>query len=211
MEEVRRQQVRGQEDKHRLMRAMRTGAWLTVIPNRMNGTALSEEEFQDNLCLRYGMHPLHLQQRCDGCNAKFSVEHSLTCKKGGLLLLRHSSLNKEWGALGAKALSHSAVTYEPAIHSGRSAQRGEPTNGEGERETQPSEKHRTPPEERGDVAIHGFWKRGTTAIFDGRVTCLDAPSYWKRCLEVVLKEAEQAKKKKYLEACQECRQHFTLM
>eukprot|EP00957_Ditylum_brightwellii_P050041 3793394-Ditylum_brightwellii.AAC.1 len=90
------------------MRAMRTGAWLTVIPNSMNDTALLEEEFCDNIRLRYGMHPLHLPLRCNGCYAKFSVEHGLMCKKGGLVLLRHSNLNKEWGALGAKALSHSA-------------------------------------------------------------------------------------------------------
>eukprot|EP00957_Ditylum_brightwellii_P194164 14786579-Ditylum_brightwellii.AAC.1 len=63
---------------------MKSGAWLTAVPHRMNGTALSAEEFRDNLRLRYGMKPLHLPQRCDGCGAKFTTEHGLTCPNGGL-------------------------------------------------------------------------------------------------------------------------------
>eukprot|EP00957_Ditylum_brightwellii_P188035 14315800-Ditylum_brightwellii.AAC.1 len=84
------------------------GAWLTVIPNCMNGTTLSVEEFRGNLRLWYGMQPLHLPKRCDGCDAKFSVKHGLTCNKEGLVLVRHNDLNREWGALGARALTPSA-------------------------------------------------------------------------------------------------------
>jgi hypothetical protein len=124
---------------------------------------------------------------CDDCTAKFSVESALTCSKGGLVLVCHNDLNKEWGALGAKALSPSAVTYKPTIYSGRPVQRegGEEEDGEGEGPE--AGKHTHPKGGRRDVAIHGFWKRGTTSIFDGRVTCLDALSYWKRSPEAVLK------------------------
>eukprot|EP00957_Ditylum_brightwellii_P134673 10266882-Ditylum_brightwellii.AAC.1 len=117
MVEVGRQQVGGKEVEHKLTRAMQTGAWLTVIPNCMNGTALLAEEFRDNFCLRYGMQSLHLSKRCDGYGTKFSVEHSLMYSKGGLVLVQHNDLNKEWGALGAWALTHSAVTYKPTIYS----------------------------------------------------------------------------------------------
>eukprot|EP00957_Ditylum_brightwellii_P064102 4863077-Ditylum_brightwellii.AAC.1 len=37
--------------KNKLDRGKETRAWLTVIPNRINGSELSEEEFRDNLCL----------------------------------------------------------------------------------------------------------------------------------------------------------------
>ncbi len=68
----------------RLERMGKTGAWLSAIPNRFDGTELSREEFQDNLAICYGLRPRGLSERCDGCNKPFSVEHGLNCKKGGL-------------------------------------------------------------------------------------------------------------------------------
>eukprot|EP00957_Ditylum_brightwellii_P202475 15330321-Ditylum_brightwellii.AAC.1 len=156
------------------------------------------------------MVPLDLQPKCDGCNAKFSVTHALTCAKGGLVLARHDDVNKEWGALGAKALTKSSVTYEPSIYSGRAGRqvRAEAADGTatGERGN-----HTAPSEARGDVAIHGFWKCGVTAIFDGRISCLDCPTYRGKHPDKVLQDAEKAKKKKYLDACLERRRTFTPM
>jgi hypothetical protein len=59
------------------------------------------------------------------------------------------------------------------------------------------------------VAVHGFWKRGVTGIFDVCITNLDAPSYRGRSPEGILAAAEKAKKDKYLDACLERRQTFT--
>mgnify|MGYP007089483479 CR=1 FL=1 len=64
----------------RLERIGETGAWLTAMPNRLNGTLLSAEEWRDNARLRYGMRPVGLCERCDGCGAGLSVEHALSCK-----------------------------------------------------------------------------------------------------------------------------------
>ena len=41
------------------------------------------------------------------------IEHALSCRKGGLVLERHEDAAKEWGALGARYLVLSAITYEP--------------------------------------------------------------------------------------------------
>jgi hypothetical protein len=38
---------------HWMDRATETGAWLTIIPNRLNGTDLSADEFRDSLLLRF--------------------------------------------------------------------------------------------------------------------------------------------------------------
>ena len=64
-------------------------------------------------------------------------------------------------------------------------------------------------EARGDKGCHGFWKRGTTCIFDVRVTNTTCPSYHGRKVMQVLAMHETAKKDKYLEACLERRRHFT--
>jgi hypothetical protein len=46
------------------------GAWLSVFPNRLNGTGLSADEWRDNVRLRYNHSPLEMPAACDGCGAK---------------------------------------------------------------------------------------------------------------------------------------------
>ena len=74
----------GRKVAKRLDRTGETGAWLSCIPNRFDGTEVSREEFFDNLAIRYGLRPRGLPERCDGCNEPFTVEHGLNCKKGDL-------------------------------------------------------------------------------------------------------------------------------
>ena len=69
--------------KKRLERMGKTVAWLTVMPNLLNGTLLSAEEWRDNARLRYGLWPVGLCDRCDRCNAPFTIHHAISCKKGG--------------------------------------------------------------------------------------------------------------------------------
>ena len=87
------------------------GAWLSVVPHHLNGTELSLEELRDNLCLRYGLMPQDIPKTCDGCSKKLSIEHALSCPKGGHVLARHDDVAKEWGALGDRAIVPSAITY----------------------------------------------------------------------------------------------------
>ncbi|KAL7533156.1 hypothetical protein ACHAXR_005075, partial [Thalassiosira sp. AJA248-18] len=69
--------------KRRDERNSRNGAWITIIPSRLNGTDLSADEFLDNMRLRYNKKPLEMPQHCDGCSASMTVEHALSCKVGG--------------------------------------------------------------------------------------------------------------------------------
>ena len=116
-EMARQKELTGGQDRNRLHRANRNGSWLSAIPHRLNGTELSREEFQDNLRLRYGLMPQDIPANCAGCGKKFSIEHALSCPKGGLVLARHDDAATEGGALGAWALVPSAITYEPKINS----------------------------------------------------------------------------------------------
>ena len=58
-----------------------------------------------------------------------------------------------------------------------------------------------PADSRADVSAHGFWKRGTTTMFDIRIVNLDASSYLRMTLEKALGKAEKEKKDLYLQAC----------
>ena len=160
---------------------------------------LKNNEFRDSLRLRYGLRPNHLPSQCDGCSQNFSVEHALSCSKGGgLVLLRHNDLAEEWRHLCAQALTPSATSTEPAINTGRAAA----TGGAGASEDVPTA-------DRGDVGVHGFWRRGTTCIFDTCVSDTDAPSYRDQVPAKVLATHERKKKAKYLQPCLERRRHFT--
>ena len=122
--------------------------------------------------------PQGIPATCDGCGKKFLIEHALSCPKGGLVLARHDDSAKEWGALGARALVPSAISYEPKINS-RTVQgertgagaRQEGGEADGGTETvgrtvngaaillgQPGQVQ-LPAESKADVSAHGLWKR----------------------------------------------------
>ena len=183
--------------RRRLERVKKAGSWLSTTPHRLNGTVLSAEEFRDSLRLRCGFQPQNLPTSCDGCGAAFNVEHALSCKKGGLVWLRHNEAAGEWHQLCAAAFSPSAVSDEPLIHTGQHT-------GQDGNTTQEDLPHET----RGDVAVRGFWKRGTAAIFDVRVADTDAPTHRNQDPQKVLAGHEK-RKKKYLEPCLARRRQFT--
>ena len=171
----------------------------------LNGTEFSQEEFRDHLRLRYGMMPQDIPATCNGCGKKFLIEHALSFLKGGLVLARHYESAKEWSALGAWALVPSAITYEPKINSRtvqgertRAGARQEGGEADGGTETigrtvnraarlasQPGQLE-VPAESRADVSAHGFWKRGTTAMFDIRIFNLSTGPYLRMTPEKVL-------------------------
>ena len=86
----RRKGLAGGQERNRLHRATRNGAWLSAVTHRLNGTELSWEEFRDNLRLRYGLMPQDIPATCDGCGEKFSIENALSCPKGGIVLAEGS-------------------------------------------------------------------------------------------------------------------------
>jgi hypothetical protein len=126
-----------------------TGVWLSVIPNCFDGMELSREEFQDNIAICYGMRPRGLPESCDGCNEPFTVEHGLSCKKGGFVGQRHDDVCEELAHLCSMALTPSRISSEPEIFYGCGLNAAQKTVGKvlGDKA-------------RGDVGAHGFWKRG---------------------------------------------------
>ena len=79
--------------KRLVLAAREKGAssWLSALPLKKRVYVLNKQEFRDALCLRYGWPipstPLH-----SGCGKRNSLDHVLTCKKGGYVNLRHNVL-----------------------------------------------------------------------------------------------------------------------
>jgi hypothetical protein len=188
----------GQGDRpkeiRRRLRATETGIWLNAIPSSLNGTILTADEFRDSTRIRLGLPLLHLPPSCDGCGEPFGLAHSQICKKGGLVTLRHEDLKAEFTSLLSSAFTPGAVRDEPLIHTYRGP--GAAAAG-------------SEAELRGDIATHGFWRRGMTTIFNVRISDTDAASYSGLDPRKVLARQEKSKKEKYGPPCADRRRHFT--
>ena len=161
---------------------------------------LSPEEFRDNVRLRYGLEPLNLPDKCDACHCKFTVEHAISCQRGGLVIMRHDEVSAEWAELCSHALVPSAVSDEPSIPT---SQDPNGATGNGANPANP-----VPAATRADVGVRNFWRRGTQALFDIRITDTDGPSNRSAQPAKVLERHEKEKKKKYLAACIHARKQF---
>ena len=64
-------------------------------------------------------------------------------------------------------------------------------------------------ETRANVGSHGFWRRGTTAIFDVHIANLNTVSYLHMILYKALAKAEKEKKYRYLQFFLDFRCHLT--
>ena len=93
--------------------------WLTVLPLEEHNFYLSKEEFKDAIRMRYNWAMPRLPATC-ACGERFSVEHALSCKKGGFVTLRHNEIRD----ITAKALCEVCkdVETEPLL-SGLSGER----------------------------------------------------------------------------------------
>ena len=147
---------------------------------------LSSTEFRDALCVRYRKPLKRSFSKCDGCQQNFDLQHALSCKKGGLVTLRHNEIRDAVGDLASilwKDVKREPVVKEPDVENENPALIG-------------------------DLSARGVWDIQSAASFDIRVTDTDAPSYQNRNPMNILKTAEIEKKNKYGPACEE--KHISL-
>ena len=86
--------------------------WLTALPLDEYGFALHKSAFQDALALRYGWLLLCAPTHC-ACGTSFSVEHALSCPKGGLPSIRHNEIRDLTATLLTEVCSQ--VATEPEL------------------------------------------------------------------------------------------------
>ena len=68
--------------------------------------------------------PQDILATCNGCGKKLSIKHAISCPKGDLVLAWHDDATKEWGALGARALVPSSISYKTKKTGGQWRGRG---------------------------------------------------------------------------------------
>ena len=111
----------------------------------------------------------------------------------------------------ARALKPLAVSDEPYIHTGRDSQKKK-----GDEDAPIDQKKKKGDADApidkdlcGDIGVHGFWKTGTSTIFDVRITDTDCATWHDRDPHKVLAHHEKEKKKLYSVQCTARRRHFT--
>ena len=87
-------------------------SWLTTLPLEEYGFALHKSAFQDALALRYGWLPLRTPAHC-ACGSSFSVDHALSCPKGGLPSIRHNEIRDLTAKLLTEVCSQVATDQNP--------------------------------------------------------------------------------------------------
>ena len=135
--------------------------WLTSLPIQEFGFTLHKRAFQDAMALRYNWQPLRTPSTC-AYSTKFSIEHALSCPKGGFPSIRHNEVRDLTANLLTEVCSD--VCIEPDL---------QPVEGE----VLSGSSSNTQDGARLDIAANGFWGgRFERTFFDVRVFNTHAPS-----------------------------------
>ena len=68
-----------------------SSTWLTALPLTDHGFTLHKSAFHDGMALRYGWTQPNLPTKCEG-GYGMSMEHALSCAKGGFPIVRHNEI-----------------------------------------------------------------------------------------------------------------------
>ena len=154
--------------------------WLTVLPLKDQGYQLSKQEFWDAIQVRYNWPLDRLPTHCP-CGANFNVAHTLSCKKGGFITLRHNEVRDITAGLLSEVCPD--VRKEPLLVALGNEEL--PRNANKNRDA------------RLDISALNFWTNGQRAFFDVRVFNLFAQRHIDSKVENCLRSNECEKKKKY--------------
>ena len=157
-------------------------SWLTTLPIEEYGFCLHKGAFADALALRYGWSPTRIPVSCV-CGSSFTVDHVLSCARGGFPILRHNEIRDVTADLLSEVCHD--VRTEPDL---------QPLTGESlvSRSSVTSEGARL------DIAVNGFWGgRYERTYLDVRVFNPHAPSNRNTSITNCYRKHEAEKKRAY--------------
>ena len=141
------------------------------MPLTKFGFALNKGDFRDALSLRYGILLKGLPAMCP-CGQKYNVTHTVNCKKGGFVTMRHNNLMDFEADMLSKIVND--VVKKPELQ----PVTGEIIEGLSGNASRP------------DIRARGVWRAGRDAFFDVRMTNTRSPSQIHLITESVLKKDE---------------------
>jgi len=157
--------------------------WLNAYPIKEYGFDLTKEQFWDSINIRYGWPISNLPTTC-ACGTKFTFQHSMSCKMGGFVSIRHNSIRDLTANLLKETCNDVEVESKLQALTGERLQYRTAITGD---------------EARLDVRARGFWQRGQQAFFDVRVFDPNANRYLNTNLQQCHVTNEKEKKRCYNE------------
>lgn len=178
--EIRQSMSDDEKRANDIARLKGSSSWLSAAPSiHDDNFSLNKREFNDAVSIRYRWQPKYLPTICE-CGKSFSVDHALSCMKGGFIHARHDDLRNTFANLLSETCNDVAVEPSMLALNGDELERGNRQD-----------------EARLDVAARGFWQRGQRAFFDVRVFHPFARSHVNRDLQAVFVTNEKEKKRAY--------------
>ena len=155
-----------------------SGAWLSALPLQSLGYVLNKSEFRDGIALRYGWRIPNTPFHCK-CSKKNSVDHTLNCKLGGYVTMRHNAIRDLEADLLREVCKD--VKIEPELL----------PIGNVELHGNTAEKARL------DVSAVGIWSSMERTFLDVRIMHPNSPSYRNKTPEQLYVQHEREKKNSY--------------
>ena len=162
-----------------LAREKGSGSWLTSLPLLSHQYVLNKQFFRDAICMRYGWRIPNTAQYC-ACGEKFDVNHALTCKKGGYVIMRHNRL-RDLEAVVLRDICKDVKVEPELLPIGNSALTS----------TNNAERARL------DVSAVGIWNPMERTFLDVRVVHPNCKTYKDKRIEQVYEMNENEKKASY--------------
>ena len=162
--------------------------WLTVLPLTDHGFTLHRSDFHDAMALRYGWTPTKLPSKCK-CGNNFTVEHALSCARGGFPIIRHNEIRDLTANLLTEVCSN--LCLEPELQSVK-------------KEHLTGASANSQDGARLDISANGVWGgRFEKSFFDVRVFNPHAPSNKDQTPTACYKKHEREKKRIYAQRVRE--------
>ena len=137
--------------------------------------------------MKYDLPVERLQDTCV-CGLENNVNHSMICKRGGFICIRHNEV-RDLTANMLREISHDVTTEQSLlILEGENLRYGTSNTND---------------EARVDISARGFWMRGEKAFMDIRIFDPMAASYRDLYLEAAHRKNEQEKSRAYEERIQQ--------